>query len=132
MIKRDQLGIAVVDCGDVVVLPIDALGDIWLENHRLDNADDYERMEEWITSIAGVRGELRADGRYGVDRVTVVTDEYKVSDGVLIGCPEDQSLRLLRQDEQDSEEFTEPLIQSGTSIDEAFALYAKYLKENDE
>ena len=132
MIKRDELGIAVVDCGDVVVMPIDALGDIWLEHHRLDNADDHEQMEAWIKSIGGVCCEFRCDGRYGVDRVTVLTDDYEPYDGVLIGGPEDNSLRLLRDDEPDYEEFTDPLIESGTSVDAAFVLYAKHLKENGE
>lgn len=132
MIRRDQLGIAVVDCGDVVVMPIDALGDIWLENHKLDNADDHDQMESWIKSIGGVRCEFRCDGRYGVDRVTIVTDDYEPYDGVLIGGPEDHSLRLLRTDEHDYEEFTETLIQRGTSVEEAFARYAKYLRANDE
>ena len=131
MIKRSELGIVVVDCGDVVAMPIDALMNIWGESHKLDNADDLKQMDHWIAALGGVRCDFRCDGRYGVDRVTIVTHEYEVYGGVLMGGPAEHSLRLLRQDEHEYEEFTEPRHQSGTSIEDAFEEYAKYLREND-
>jgi len=130
MIKRNELGVAVVDCGDVVVLPIDALQEIWLEHHKVQDATYCKQIDDWIKSIGGVHCRFACDGAYGVDSVTVVTDEYEPYRGVLIGGPLDRSLRLLRTDEKGSEEFTSPLMKAGSSIDEAYAKYAEYLKSN--
>lgn len=72
---------------------------------------------------------MMADGRYGIDEVTSVGQDYTTYRSILIGGPANRR-RLLRADEQTPKEFCDPLIEEGLSVEEAYERYEAYLTEN--
>lgn len=123
-IKRKELGVISVDAGDVVCFSMDRCLDI-AERLNMD-------VDTFIRRYGGVECDFRADGGYGVDKVTAVQDDGKTYDMVLIGADTARLRRFLTEDELNFHEFMEGHPRSGeigSGEDFNHALFAEIAKE---
>lgn len=134
-IRRKELGVIPVDCGDVVCFPIDSVVDIMRELGVCNEDKIVESEKEFIQKFKGVACEFRSDGCYGIDKVSVVDKNGDVYDAVLVGAPEDTQ-RFLDEDDPTFDEFAKTrckdpdrcFLDVWSEKDEVWEEYARFLK----
>ncbi len=89
--RRRELGVLVVDCGDVVCIPRDAIYTL-VDRLGIDPSNDLARVQavdQLIQQLGGVECRFDADGKYGVDETFVVDDAGEQWRAVIIGGPKE-------------------------------------------
>lgn len=98
-IKARELGVISVDAGDVICFSMDEV----LNMAERQNMD----VDDFIRRYRGVECDFRADGGYGVDKVTAVQQDGKTYDMILMGGDTKNLRRFLLEGEPNFHEFME-------------------------
>lgn len=98
-IQSRELGVISVDAGDVVCFSMDEV--LKMAERRNMDVDDF------IKRHRGVECDFRADGGYGVDKVTAVQQDGKTYDMILMGGDTKNLRRFLLEGEPSFHEFME-------------------------